>query len=86
MGEEVAGDPEHPDPGLALQLEGQVCYFIQILVGLLQRGAFRGHVSVAHRGQIGQCLIITMSSADCTTFKQFHTKVHQYIAQQRWRW
>lgn len=51
MGKEIAGDPQHLDSGLSLQLESQVCYFIQIPVGLLQGGALRGHVPVENRGQ-----------------------------------
>lgn len=51
MGKEIAGDPQHLDSGLSLQLESQVCNFIQIPVGLLQGGALRGHVPVENRGQ-----------------------------------
>lgn len=46
MNKEVAGDPQHLDSSMGLQLQSQVRYFIQILVGLLQGGALGGHVSV----------------------------------------
>lgn len=44
VGKEVAGDPQNFDAGLLLELEGQVCDFIQVLVGLLQSLPLWGHV------------------------------------------
>lgn len=51
MGKEIAGDPQHLDSSLALQLESKVCYFIQIPVGLLQGGALRSHIPAGNRGR-----------------------------------
>ena len=45
VGEQVAGDPQNLHSSLSLQLESQICYLIQVPVGLLQGGAFRGHIS-----------------------------------------
>lgn len=52
VGKEVAGDPQHLDSSLALQLESQVRYFIQIPVGLLQGGALRSHIPVENTRDI----------------------------------
>lgn len=45
VGEQVAGDPQNLNSSLFLQLESQICNFIQVPVGLLQGGAFRSHIS-----------------------------------------
>lgn len=45
VGEQVAGDPQNLNSSLILQLESQICDFIQVPVGLLQGGAFRSHIS-----------------------------------------
>lgn len=45
VGEQVAGDPQNLNSSLFLQLESQICNFIQVPVGLLHGGAFRSHIS-----------------------------------------
>lgn len=48
MSEQVAGDPQHFDTSLLLQLQRQVCYLIQVPIGLLQSAALRSHVPETH--------------------------------------
>lgn len=49
MGKEIAGDPQHLDSSLALQLESKVRQFIQIPVGLLQGGTLGSHIPAGNR-------------------------------------
>lgn len=73
MGKEIAGDPQHLDSSLALQLESKVCYFIQILVGLLQGGALRSNIPAGNRGRtlFGR-VEYTKTSHTLVTFKYYY--------------
>lgn len=76
MGKEIAGDPQHLDPSLTLQLESKVCYFIQIPVGLLQGGAFRSHIPGENRGHKG--LFILANCTGKSTFEGFCFAQHNW--------
>lgn len=87
MGKEIAGDPQHLDPGLALQLESQVCYFIQISVGLLKRWALRSHVPTEKKttditwnhGKPYTFDFNTSEKVQCVTFTEIENTYVQYV-------
>lgn len=87
MGKEIAGDPQHLDSSLALQLVSKVCYFIQIPVGLLQGGALRSHIPAGNRGRtmFGRVEYRkTSNSLDFITFKYYHMYLFWQATQERW--